>query len=107
MTEAQTAYSKSIDVAKALMASAQHKQTELEKMEQDTTNAKTAFRTAFEFWKEMQPVSLTADYFTLAVTRANARYNATNQDELTRRLIYAVLDYLEYMATANNQNTDA
>ena len=104
--EVVTAYSKSMDIAKALMETAGTKQTELEKMEQETANAKKAFRTAFDYWTEMQPVALSADYFTLAVARANARYNAADQDELTRRLINAVLDYLEYTATQSNR-TDA
>lgn len=106
-TATQTAYGKSIEIAKTLMESAQTKQTELEQLEQETGNAKKAFRTAYEYWVEMQPVALSADYFTLAVARANARYNAADQDELTRRLINAVLDYLEYTATNNGQTHDA
>ena len=104
--EVATAYSKSMDVARALMEHTKTKETELERLERETANAKKAFRTAFDYWTEMQPVALSADYFTLAVARANARYNAADQDELTRRLINAVLDYLEYTATQSNR-TDA
>ena len=106
-TATQTAYGKSIEIAKTLMESAQTKQTELEQLEQETGNAKKAFRTAYEYWVEMQPIMSTVDYWTMAALRADARYNASNQDELTFRLISTVLDYLEKKFTKSQQDTDA
>lgn len=104
MSEVQTTeYAKSLAVAQALRETVEQKKTELEMLEQETANAKKAFRTAFEYWTEMQPIMLTVDYFTLAAARANARFNATGQDELTRRLVNAVLDYLDYKATSSGQ----
>ena len=99
MSEAkQTAYDRSLTVAQALMASVQKQKTDLERMEQETAEVKQAFRTAYEYWQEMQPVNLSCDYFTLAGSRADTRFNTAGQGKMVELLLCAVLEWLEWKA---------
>lgn len=100
---AQTAYGKSIAVAQALMASAQKQMTDLERMEQENANVKKAFRTAFEYWADMQPFVPSVEFFQVAADKMKERFNESNQDSLTESLLHAVYDYFNDMAASQKQ----
>ena len=94
----QTAYATSLQSARSLMQSVQMEQSELERAEKERKAAKVAFRTAYEYWEEMQPVTNSADYFTLAATKCNERFNNAGQDRLAQLLLKAVFDWMEWKA---------
>lgn len=99
MSEAiANAYTQSQQAGRALMQSVQMEQSELERAEKERKAAKVAFRTAYEYWEEMQPVTNSADYFTLAATKCNERFNNAGQDRLAQLLLKAVFDWLEWKA---------
>ena len=93
-----TAYEQSQQAGRALMQSVQMEQSELDSAEKERKAAKAAFRTAYEYWEEMQPVTNSADYFTLAATKCNERFNNAGQDRLAQLLLKAVFDWLEWKA---------
>lgn len=64
---------------------------------------KHAFRTAFDYLKEMWPPVNTADYFTVAAKKVNERYDTSDQDPLTNKLLMAVYEYLDGEATHATQ----
>ena len=55
---------------------------------------KHAFRTAYEYLREMWPPTNNEDYFALAGTKAAERYVTSNKDPLAEKLLVAVLSYL-------------
>lgn len=99
MSEAiANAYTQSQQAGRALMQSVQMEKSELELAEKERKAAKAAFRTAYEYWEEMQPVTNSADYFTLAVTKCNERFSNAGQDRLAQLLLKAVFDWMEWKA---------
>lgn len=97
MSEAPTtAYAQSIAAAQELMNGVKKEQSELDSAEKERKAAKAAFRTAYEYWEEMQPVTNSADYFTLAATKCNERFNNAGQDRLAQLLLKAVFDWMEW-----------
>ena len=94
----KTAYEQSIAAAQELMNGVKKEQSELERAEKERKAAKAAFRTAYEYWEEMQPVMNTVDYFTLAAAKCNERFNNAGQDRLAQLLLKAVFDWLEWKA---------
>ena len=64
---------------------------------------KHAFRTAFDYLAEMWPPTLSQDYFTLAATKCNERFNQSGQDKLTHELLMGVFNYLEAAAMEGNK----
>ena len=106
MSEAvQTAYSKAISVAQALMATAQEHMSDIERMEHETASVKKAFRTAFDFWTEMQPFVPSEEFFQVAASKMKEHFNESGQDALTTDLLMAVYAY--YDRRARSEKLDA
>ena len=68
---------------------------------------KAAFRTAFDYLTEMWPPTNSADYFTLAAVRADARCAAVNNDELARKMLVLILEYIIGLALQQKPEEDA
>lgn len=103
MSEHLTAYEQSQQAGRTLMQSLVNAEQTVATEQQKAATHKYAFRTAFDFLAEMWPPSLSADYFTLAATKCNERFNQSGQDKLTHELLMGVFNYLEAAAMEDNK----
>lgn len=64
-------------------------------MDETVKMGKAAFRTAYEYFEQMQPVRSDVDFWMVAAKRANEKYNEAGQSSLAQALILAVFSWMD------------
>lgn len=102
----KTAYEQSLRAAQAMMADAKKGQTELEWLEQKKALHRRAFRVPFDFLDKFWPPENTVEYWKMVTDRMALLDGENRENELCRKFLVAVTEYLEDVGKERDKRGD-